>query len=228
MSFWGGGRRAGAVTVAVALVLALAGCQDNMWWEYRDDPYIANLAEKGEGEVIRGINSPNREQRMTALRVAASMAGEARLRGRMDRARELEEIIIRRYFVEKDQEVRACIVEMCAPSVGRSSAMVRFLRERIAAGEFPGYAAMSLAALAPKSAFEDIEPLTQHPAPDVRLQAATALTILGDPRGYDSVVKVWKGMESTIWPDRIEGVTRRDARRSLEARAMRAFGKPLQ
>lgn len=226
MSRGRGGRR--LLAAAVAALAMLAGCQDNMWWEYRDDPYMANIAEKGEQEVVRGINSQSKEQRMTALRVAASRAGEYRLQGDTGTARDLEEIIIRRYFVEREQEVRACIVQMCAPSVGRSGTMVRFLRERIAAGEFPGYAAISLASLGPRSAFEDIEPLTRHPAPDVRLQAATALTILADPRGYDSVLKVWKGMESTLWPDRMEGVSRREARRGLEARALRAFGKPLQ
>ncbi len=125
--------------------------------------------------------------------------------------------------------MRACIVRLAAPAVGRgSSAMVRFLRDRIAAGEFPGYAALSLASLGPKNVYADIAPLTRHPAPEVRYQAALALALLGDARGYDAAASVWRSMRSAMWPDRVEGMFVDEARDSLQARATRGFGRALQ
>lgn len=216
-----------AFVLAVCIIALIAGCDNNLWWEYRDDPYIANMAKKGEHEVFRNLNSTNKDQRQMALRIVASRAGEQRRLGNHDTAARLDELIIRRYAIEKEPTVRACIVRVCAPAVGRSEAMVKFLRDRIAAGEFPGYAALSLASLAPRGAYQDIEPLTRHPAPDVRLQAAIALTVLGDPQGFDSVARVWRGMQPPLWPDRIEGMQLAEARTNLEMRARRGFGRPL-
>lgn len=207
-------------------LLAAAGCgQGNLWWEYRDDPYLANLAARGDAEVMRSVNAQKKDEREMALRILATRAGEARRRGDADRAARLEETVIRRYAVEKEQEVRACIVRICAPAVGRGgSAMVRFLRQRIAMGEFPGYAAISLASLGPRNALDDIEPLTRHPAPEVRYQAATALVLLGDPGGVDAVDRVLRSMRSSAWPDPLDDIPLQQARESLESRAIRAFG----
>ncbi len=214
--------------LAAILLCPVSGCGDAMLWQYRDDPYIAGVAAKGDQEVLRAVNAPSGNERQMALRILADRAGELRRAGRRDEAAAIEEIIIRRYFVEKEPDVRACIVRICASAVGRgSSAMVRFLRDRIAAGEFPGYAAVSLASLGPKGAYEDIAPLTRHPDPEVRLQAATALAALGDPRGYDAVARVWRGMEHSLWPETVDGMSLAEARDGLEARARRGFGKPL-
>ena len=217
------------ICVALAL-LAVAGCEStNLWWEYRDDAYIADMAKKGDQEVLRNINSPNKERRQMALRILAVRAGEERRAGQREEAREKEAVIIRRYSIEKEQEVRSCIVRICAPTAGRgSTAMVMFLRERIAAGEFPGYAAMSLAYLGPRDAVLDIEPLSRHPAPEVRLLAAEALVVLGDERGFDAVARTWRNMTDALWPAKVEGVPLAEARAGLEARAIRSFGRPLQ
>lgn len=222
-------RRRLSITACVAFSLALSGCyNDTMWWEYRDDPYIADMAKKGDQEVLRNLNSTKKEHREIALRILAYRAGVAREQGRRESAQEMEAMIIRRYLVEKEQDVRAGIVRICAPAVGRgSSAMVTFLRERIAAGEFPGYAALSLASLGPRNAWEDIDPLTKHPAPEVRLQAAEALVVLRDPRGYETVQRVWSSMKIGAWPDRIDGVPLLEAKSSLEMRANRSFGRSL-
>lgn len=224
-------RRMPSVMMIVLLppVLLFSGCGDAMLLEYRDDPYMARVASGGEEEILRRVNAVGAADRQIALRILADRAGELRRRGGRDEAARLEAIVIRRYFIEREEDVRACIVRICAPAAGRgSSAMVRFLRDRIAAGEFPGYAALSLASLAPKGAYEDIVPLTRHPDPAIRLQAATALTALGDPRGYDAVSRVGRGMERSLWPDEVDGMTLGEARRGLEARARRAFGKGLQ
>ena len=217
--------------LVLLLVLALSlcvGCDDRSWWEYRDDPYLTDLATRGRQEVLRNVNSANREERQAALRIVAHQAGEARRRGKEAEADRLEEVLVRRYFDEKDAIVRACIVRICAPEVGRGGKRtVKFLRERMAAGEFPGYAALSLAALAPHEAFQDIDPLTRHPAPEIRLQAATALTVLGDPRGYDSAFRVWRSMTTPAWPDRVDGVPLAEAKTSLAVRIQRAFGRQL-
>lgn len=215
--------------LAMALCFLAAGCNNNMWWEYRDDPYIANVAKRGDNEIMRNVNASNKDDRQMALRILASRAGEARRQGRRDKAVEYEEIIIRRYFIEKEADVRACIVRICAPAVGRgSTAMVRFLRDRIAAGEFPGYAAQSLASLGPRGTFDDIAPLIRHPAAEVRLQAAIALCVLADPRGYEPVSRVWSEMQSSLWPPRLDGVPLDEARNSLASRGERAFGKPMK
>lgn len=216
-----------ALAILSCLLTLTPGCDNNLWWEYRDDPYLATMAKKGETEVLRNLNSTNRDQRQMALRIVATQAGEQRRRGNHDAARQLDELILRRYAIEKDPVVRACVVRVCAPAVGRSEAMVVFLRERIAAGEFPGYAALSLAALAPRGAFSDIEPLTRHPAPEVRLQAAVALTVLGDPQGFEPVAQVWRNMQPGLWPDRIDGVPLAEAKNGLDMRARRGFRRPL-
>ncbi len=211
--------RARLFTAPLLLCLAaLAGCSGG------DGAPPAGIDGTGGRESVRNINSGDPDQRMAALRAAAGRAGELRARGRVDQARDLEEIVFRRYFVEREQRVRACVVEACAPSMGRSPGAVRFLRGRIAAGEFPGPAALSLAAMAPRSAFGDIEPLTRHPDPGVRLQAAAALTVLGDRRGREAVVRVLRGMEPGLWPEELGGVSRSAAKADLEARARRAFG----
>lgn len=215
-----------AALLSCLLALTL-GCDNNLWWEYRDDPYLATMAKKGEPEVLRNLNSTNRDQRQMALRIVATQAGEQRRRGNHAAAKQLDDLILRRYAIEKDPVVRACVVRVCAPAVGRSETMVVFLRERIATGEFPGYAALSLAALAPRGAYSDIEPLTRHPAPEVRLQAAVALTVLADPQGFDSVTQVWRSMQPHLWPDRIDGVALAEAKASLDMRARRGFGRPL-
>lgn len=214
---------------AIALLAFASGCDSAMLWQYRDDPYIADVAARGDQEVLRSVNAPGGNERQMALRILADRAGELRRLGRRAEAAAIEEIVIRRYFIEREQDVRACIVRICAPSVGRgSSAMVRFLRDRIAAGEFPGYAAISLASLGPKGAYADIVPLTRHPDPEVRLQAATALTALGDPRGYDAVARVWRGMKDAVWPETVDGMSLSEARDGLEARARRGFGRELR
>lgn len=220
--------RRAAAAVAALLCLVLPGCANSLFQGYGDDPYTS-MALRPNADVYRNVNASRKEDREVALRLLAERAGEMRRRGDADQAREIEEVIIRRYFIEREQEVRACIVRLCAPAVGRGSTrMVRFLRDRIAAGEFPGYAALSLAALGPRDAVEDIVPLTRHPAPEVRLQAATALCVLGDDRGYDAVVRVWRGMQKSVWPERIDGLSLAEARSSLEARARRGFGRNLR
>lgn len=215
-----------SLAVAPALLaLAAGGCDGGTAGvQHRNDPYLAGIVGNGGPETLRNINASSPDQRMPALRAVSARAGTLRARGSVEQARDLEEVVLRRYFVERDPQVRACIVEVCAPSMGRSPAMVRFLRNRIAAGEFPGYAALSLAAMAPRSAYGDIEPLTRHPAPGVRLQAATALTVLGDPRGRASVDRVLGSMEPGLWPEEIQGVSRDAARSGLAERARRVFG----
>lgn len=217
-----------APAVALLALLFAAGCENYMWWDYRDDPYVADLARQGKQEILRAVNSSNHDQRQAALRIVAYRAGDARRRGNEAEADKLEEIIVRRYTIERENEVRACIIKLCAPMVGAGAPRtIAFLRERIAAGEYPGYAAISLATLGSKEAFVDMEPLTRHPAPEIRLQAATALTILGDQRGYEPVCRVWRGMRSPPWPDRVEGAPLAVARNNLERKAERAFGGPL-
>ncbi len=213
--------------LAAAAVL-LGGCQDSPWWDYRDEPYLADAATAGEEQALRNVNSVNHDQRAIALRYLAHQAAARRARGDAAGADRLEGIIVQRYLVERNSEVRATIVKICAPAVGPGSRrVVDFLRARIAAGEYPGYAAQSLAYLAAPNAVVDIEPLTRHPTPDVRYQAAVALTVLRDPRGFDAVNKVWRAMRTPPWPDFVEGVPLETAKQNLAQRALRGFNRPL-
>ncbi|MDR1519620.1 MAG: hypothetical protein LBU23_05680 [Planctomycetota bacterium] len=221
-------RRRPFVLPALAAVLLAAGCGESLWLEYRDDPYVAALAGREAGEAMKGINSPNREERILALRLLAARAGEAGRRGRDEEAAKLEEAVIRRYRVERDLAVRTCIMRLCAPMIGLSGGKtVPFLRGRIATGDFPGQAALALASLAPPGVFGDIESLTRHPEPEIRFQAAEALTVLLDPRGFAVVARVWRSMREPAWPAEIMGVDLAAARAALAARAMRGFGRPL-
>lgn len=210
------------------VLLLLAGCGDYVWYAYRDDPYLAETGGKAEGEVMRGLNSPSRDERQIAIRLLAQRAAAARSRRDIQTADRIDEVVIRRYTLERDNSVRACVVRLYAPVAGRgSNRVVEFLRGRIAAGEFPGYAALSLAAIRPRSAFQDIEPLTRHPDTAVRYQAAVALTVLGDPRGFDPVARVWRGMTSPPWPGTVEEMDFAVAKTNLERQAARSFGRPL-
>lgn len=209
-------------------LFSLAGCRNYMWWDYRDAPYIAEMGKQGEQVVLSNINSIRREEREMALRLVADAAGNARRRGSNVEADRLEEIILRRYRIERDQLVRAMIIRICAPLVGKGSTyMPDFLRGRIAAGEYPGHAALALAALCPPNAFMDIEPLTRHPAPEIRYQAAIALTVLEDPHGFAAANQVWRGMAGDSWPEKVEGMPRAEARNALALRIRRAFGRPV-
>ncbi len=199
-----------------------------MWWEYYDDPYLAEMAKSGDQEMLRNINSPQTTHRQAALRLAAYRASQARRRGNAQDAERLEDIIIRRYRMEKDPAVRLMIIRIVAPACGRGSThMVRFLRSRIAAGDYPGHAALALADLHPRGVVNDIIPLTRHPAPEVRYQAALALSVLGDPAGFQAVRRIWKSMASANWPAKVDGIPLEEARLDIERQALRGFGQRL-
>lgn len=220
--------RAALFAVLGAAAVLAGGCQDSPWWDYRDEPYLADAATAGEEQALRNVNSVNHDQRAIALRYLAYQAGARRARGDAAGADRLEGIIVQRYLAERNGEVRATIVRICAPAVGPGSRrVVEFLRGRIAAGEYPGYAALSLAYLSAPGAVVDIEPLTRHPTPDVRYQAAVALTVLRDPRGFEAVNRIWRTMKAPPWPDFIEGVPLETARQNLSQHALRGFGRPL-
>lgn len=218
--------RSALSALLLACALFSAGCEEYMWWEVGDDPYLAAMGEGGSQEMLGNINSVYSDRRQVALRLAAHRAARARQAGDVASAERLEGIIVRRYQIEREPEVRLCIIRICAPACGPgSTAMVRFLRERIAAGDFPGHAALALAELRYRTAFDDILPLTRHPAPEVRYQAATALAVLGDPRGYEAVTRIIYSMTPPAWPEWIEGVELDEARNSLTRKAERAFGR---
>lgn len=215
--------------LAIVVCLALAGCTENMWWEYRDDPYIADMAKRGDQSMLSNINSPYSDTRQTALRLAATEAAKARREMRHADAERLEGIILRRYAMEKEPAIKLCIIRICAPACGPGSTqMVTFLRGRIAAGEFPGHAALSLATMNHKNAAVDVIPLTRHPAPEVRYQAAVALTLIADPRGIQEVARIIHSMENQPWPAVVDGMSLEDARIALAKRARMTFGQAIQ
>lgn len=111
--------RPSALLLLAAGGIALAGCDGAMWWKYRDDPYLSAMADRGEQDALKNANSVHADVRQTALRILADRADRARRAGAGADANRLEGIIIRRYRAEKDQSVRACVVLICAPAVGR-------------------------------------------------------------------------------------------------------------
>lgn len=218
-----------ALLACLLFALSAAGCYKHMWWDYRDDPYLAEMSDAGEKEALKNLASVYEDERQIALRVLADMAARARREGRKDDSERIVAIIIGRYQDEKSADVRLCIITICAPVAGIGSPrMVEFLKGLIASGQHPGAAALSLAALRPPGTFESIAPLTRHPAHLARYQAATALTVLGDPRGAEPVRRVLAGMQSPQWPNTLDGVSLQAARESLSSRAARAFGGGLQ
>lgn len=213
------------VALAAALLCAAVGCGNAVWFEYRDDPYLAQMARAGGPDVVRALGSMDPKDRQMALRIVADGAGNARRRGSLAEADKLEALILERYDRERDTAVRACIVRICAPLCGRGSTrMAAFLRARIAAGEFVDYAAVSLASLQAPGALADIDPLTRHPSPEVRYAAATALVVLADPAGIPSVQRVLGAMERAAgWPQTVDGVALGEARQTLQERAQRVW-----
>lgn len=197
----------------------LAGCGGAPWADSR-------AAGSGVDKAMRNVNSPDAGERISACRFLAAKAGEATRRGDRDEVARLAGTIFRHYYEEKNEAARLCIIRICVPEIGLADGLAAaFLRTRVAAGEFPGHAALVLAALAPPGAFEDLEPLSRHPDPEVRLQAAEALIALMDPRGFAVVNRVWRGMRRPVWPAVVAGVEMEEARDGLAARTARCFGR---
>jgi hypothetical protein len=216
-----------AAGLAMAGGLAAPGCGD-AWPERPDGRPAVELAGRELREILRDVNSQDPAKRLIALRLVSHQAGQAWRAGRTAEAIELGETVFRRYAAERNAGIRLCLVRVCAPALGTlGGKTIDFLRNRIAAGEMPGHSALALAFLDPQGAFGDIEPLTRHPEPEIRLQAAEALTTLPDPRGFAAVARVWANMTSPAWPETIRGVPLPDARSALAARAARNFGRPL-
>ena len=210
--FWG------AVTLFPLLHL-LAGCGNAPWADSR-------LVGSGVDKAMRSVNSSDAGERIAACRFLAAKAGEAARRGDRDEAARLSAAVFRYYFTEKDEAARLCVIRICVLEIGSvDETVAAFLRARIAAGEFPGHAALALAALAPPDAFKDLEPLSRHPDPEVRLQAAEALIALMDPRGFAVVNRIWRSMRRPVWPAMIAGVELEAARDGLAARTARCFGR---
>jgi hypothetical protein len=213
--------------LAIAGGLLAPGCGE-VWPERPDNYPAVELAGRELREILREVNSQDPNKRLIALRLVSHQAGLAWRAGRKAEAIELGEAVFRRYAAERNSGIRLCIVLVCGPALGTlGGRTIAFLRNRIAAGEMPGYAALALAFLEPQGVFEDIEPLTRHPEPEIRLQAAEALTTLPDPRGFAAVTRVWENMTSPAWPETIRGVALPEARSALAARAARNFGRPL-
>ena len=118
--------RRAALPLLLLSLIAAPGCPETMQRQYRDDPFLADMAADGDGEMLRNINSLYADNRRTALHLAAFRSGRARREGFVNDAARLENIIIHRYQAEKDPALRLYIVRVCAPLCGRgASAMVR-------------------------------------------------------------------------------------------------------
>jgi hypothetical protein len=182
------------------------------------------MTSPGPEEALRNLGSIYAETRQAALRATAYHARRYRRSGRPEEARRLDEAIIRRYRVERNRAVRLCVIRLAAPIAGEGNpAMGVFLRSVLAEGEFSGDAALSLAMLRSPGALNDILPLTRHPSPATRYQAAVALTVLADPAGRAAVFRVRQSMDHPGWPARLEGITLAEAKLSLDRMAERAF-----
>jgi hypothetical protein len=195
-----------------------------MLWAYRDTPYLHEYVEAGEAHCRRMLRSPYVDDRMVALRALAEMSARARRGGDPGRADRLAILLLEQYERDLDPRVRNCIIALCAPVSGPGSAETEaFLRERLAETTWAAPASLSLAALRPEEGFRLLAPLTEHPSPLVRYEGALALTVLGDERGAALVRRVLAEMEPPAWPYRLHGVSLREAREGLAARAERTW-----
>lgn len=216
------GRR---LLVCLAAALCLCGCEERMLLDYRDDPYLAEYAGLDEAALALHLRSIYLDDRKLALRVLAQKSAEARLAGDAAAADRMVERIVEAYEADKNQDVRACVVALCAPVCGKGSErMLIFLRRRIAEGAWTEQAALALAASEGGRAASELLPLLHHPKPEVRYAGAVALTVCGDPSGRAPVAELLASMTpGAAWPYRLNGQSLREARRSLEARAERCF-----
>jgi hypothetical protein len=215
----------------LAAVLLLTGCERRVFWSYRDDPYLHNYAVGGEKICVESLGSLYLDDRQVALRVLAENSARARAAGDVAQADRLLELILRRYKKDRSAEIRSCIISLCLPVCGCGSKEARdFLCQLLAGGAWSEPAAIALASITPEQAFPLLEPMTKHPSPLVRYEAAMALTVLGDERGEAIVRDIIAEMASNTWPQSIHDLPKSLAAATLSARADRAWrrhGKAL-
>ena len=211
------------------LLFVFSGCTNTMWWDYRDDPYLAEMANSGEIGALKKINSAYPEDRQLALRILAELSSRARKAGNYQAADRMVDVIINKYHAESNAEVRYSIISLCAPIAGPGSReMLEFLQERIALGEYPGTAAISIAELRPPGAAGIILPLTRHPSHTVRYQAALALIMVADYKTFETVRKIWLSMVAPPWPETLDGMPLREARELMQVKGEQAFRRSFQ
>lgn len=207
------------------VLVTSVGCERRVMWEHRDDPYLHDVSLLTEDEVLSMTRSFYIDDRQLALRELANRSARARERGDDTTADRLVLMLIRQYEKYRDPEVRGTIISLCAPvCASESERMMSFLRKRIAEGAWVVEAAHALAAARPDDGLSILMPLTQHPSPEIRFEAAMALTCLGDPAARPVVDGVVAEMHGERWPGTLRDIPLANARELLAARSARLWG----
>lgn len=206
------------------LLLAGSGCERRVLWEYRDDPYLADYAQRPEAQLLRKLRSRYTDDRQITLRILADRAAAARRAGNEIEAERLVQILLNHYRKDRNPGTRGTILEICLPVAGPGSRLAEtWLRERIADGSWTIPAARTLALVSPDRAAPLISPLTQHPILPVRYEAALVLCNLGDRRSESAARDVLAEMAEPAWPRRVAELPLAQARANLAARIERIW-----
>ncbi|MFW5856461.1 MAG: hypothetical protein ACOCX4_01170 [Planctomycetota bacterium] len=222
-----GGRMRGALCAAAVLVV-LVGCQRHAFYEYDDEPYLSARADATPERCRQMLQSPYWDEREIAMRLLATRAREHRMRGEAGEAARLIGLLVSHYRErERDPRLRSVLVGICLRDAGVASPeVVRLLREAMARGETVIDACHTAAALRLPDAYSMVAPFLEHPRPEVRYEAALALTTLGDSRGRAPVLALADRMYAPAWPERLGGMPLAQRREALRARSRRMLGAP--
>jgi hypothetical protein len=213
--------KAGAAILLCGLALAgLGGCEKRPLYEYTDEPYIRTSQQLDEKRLQHQLQSIYRDERERALRAFAARGAEALAQGRTVEARRVGRLLMAHYRREREVRVRSSIVGICLRQLGlREDGVYAFLRERVAEGDCVSDACHTLVALQAPEAYDTIAPLVDHPRPDVRYEAALALSGLRDARVPAVLREVAASMKTDAWPPAIYGMPLSQCRVNLLSRA---------
>jgi hypothetical protein len=210
--------RAAGLLIAV-LLLAGAGCKHRCWYEWRDEPYVRKVFNRGEARALARMRSVWADDREIGARALAVIAREARAAGDEARARRLARELMDLYEREDNAETRSIILALCLREAGEGDPRVAaFIKSRLNSKEHAVAAAYALASLRPEGSFEVISGAYLR-ATDFgrRYGLLDALWLLGDRRALPIFERALERIDSE-WPERIHHMKKPHYRKALAGR----------
>lgn len=204
---------------ACLAALAAAGCKQHWLYEWRDEPYIRPVFEKGEKAALARMRSMWADDRDMGCRALSVMAREARAAGEEAVARRRARALMDHYAGERDPEVRSTILALCLREAGEGDVAVHaFLKSKLNSGEHPASAAYALAALRPAGAFECLAAACARSRDfELRWELLGALWLLGDRRAVPVLEGALAEIEAA-WPERVHHMRKEDYKKALAGR----------
>jgi hypothetical protein len=213
------GRALSGALLLLLLLGAASGCKHRCWYEWRDEPYIRKVYNRGEQRAMARMRSFWADDREIGARALGVIAREARAAGEEPRARRLAAELIALYQREDESGVRGTILALCLRDAGKGDAVVHaFLKSRLHSGEHPAAAAYTLASLRPEGAFEAIhDAYVKASDYELRYELLGALWLLGDARAVPVLAGALAEVEGS-WPARVHHMKKAIYRRALAGR----------